>query len=180
MIASMLGPAALGLPLIKAGGQSGATLGHTTAWRGWAFARLGGASSAPVSVATSGGGVLTSLSAGVAASYGMVLGMVRVTDSQQLFDGPGVRDNALLVGARSRGDHLFGAGAVGIGQATPSESSDAGTSYGTQQAAFAYDFSAHADYDVLGLALAVSGVVGPTKTSYVAVTLGVELGWFGP
>jgi len=33
---------------------------------------------------------------------------------------------------------------------------------------------------VLGLALAVSGVVGPTKTSYVAVTLGVELGWFGP
>jgi hypothetical protein len=132
-----------------------------------------------VAVATSGSGVLTSLGGGVAASYGLLLGMVRVTDSQQLFDGPGVHDNALLAGVRSRGDHLFVAGAVGIGQAAPSETSDAGTATGAQQAGFAYDFSAHADYEVAGVALAISGVAGPPKTSYVAVTVGVELGWFG-
>jgi hypothetical protein len=178
-IASILGLTLLGTPLMKVGGQTGATPAAPTAWRGWVFARLGGASSAPVAVATSGAGVLTSLSGGVAASYGPLFGMVRVTDSQQLFDGPGVLDNAMLAGVRSRGDHLFVAGAIGIAQATPSETSDAGTATGPHQAGFAYDVSAHADFSVAGLALAISGVVGPQRTSYVAVTLGAELGWFG-
>jgi hypothetical protein len=130
-------------------------------------------------VATNGGGVLTSLSGGVAASYGMLIGMVRVTGSQQLFDGPGVVDEALLAGVRSSGDHFFVTGAAGIAQATPSVSGDAGTTNGAAQAAFAYDFAGHAGFRVAALSLAVSGVAGPSKTSYVALSLGVELGWFG-
>jgi hypothetical protein len=140
---------------------------------------LGGASSAPGAVATSGGGVLTSLGGGIAASRGMLLAMVRVTDSEQLFAGPGVRDNALLVGARSQGNHLFFVGTAGVARATAFESGDSGTSTGPSQTALAYDVSAHTDFRVAGLALAASGVVGPAKTSYVALTLGVELGWFG-
>jgi hypothetical protein len=179
-IASIVGLTLLSTPLMEMGGQTGATLAEPAAWRAWAFGRLGGASSAPVSVATSGGGVLTSLGGGVAASYGTILGMVRVTDSEQLFVGPGVRDNALLAGLRSRAGHLFVAGAVGIARATAFETTDgSGTRTGTPQAGFAYDVSAHAAFRVAGLALAISGVVGPQKTSYVAVTLGAELGWFG-
>jgi hypothetical protein len=109
----------------------------------------------------------------------MALGMVRATDSEQLFVGPGVRDDALLIGLRSRADHLFVAGAAGIDRATAFETGDSGTSTGSAQTAFAYDLSAHADFRIVGLALAISGVVGPQKTSYVAVTLGAELGWFG-
>jgi hypothetical protein len=106
--------------------------------------------------------------------------MVRVTDSEQLFVGPGVRDNALLAGVRSRGDHLFVTGAVGIGQATPFMTTDgAGTNTGASEAVFAYDLAGHAAFRAAGLAFAISGVVGPQKTSYVAVTLGAELGWFG-
>jgi hypothetical protein len=175
----VFGFAFLSAPVVKVCGQTGATRAESTAWQGWAFARLGGASSAPAAVATSGGGVLTSLGGGIAASHGMVLGMIRVTDSEQLFAGPGVRDNALLIGLRSRGDHLFVVGAVGIDRATAFETGDAGTSTGAPQTAFAYDLSAHADILAAGLALAVSGVVGPQRTSYVAVTLGAELGWFG-
>jgi hypothetical protein len=156
------------------------TAAPAPAWQGWAFVRLGGASSAPGAVATSGGGVLTSLGAGIAASRGMLLAMVRVTGNVQLFVGPGVQDKTLLVGTRSRGDHLFVAGSVGVARATAFETSDGGgTSYGASQTALAYDVSAHTDFRVAGLALAASGVVGPAKTSYVALTLGVELGWFG-
>ena len=51
---------------------TGAMPAESTAWQAWAFGRLGGASGAPGAVAMSGGGVLTSLGGGVAASYGMV------------------------------------------------------------------------------------------------------------
>ena len=170
----------LSVPVAKVGGQTRATPAESTGWQAWAFARLGGASSAPAAVATSGGGVLTSLGGGVAVSYGPLAGMVRATDSEQLFVGPGVRDNALLIGLRSQADHLFVVGTAGIARATAFQTTDgAGTITGNPQTAFAYDVSTHADFRVAGLALAVSGVVGPQKTSYVAVTLGAELGWFG-
>ena len=179
-VASAVGLTLLSPPVMKVSGQAGATLPESTAWRAWAFGRLGGASGAPGAVATSGGGILTSLGGGVAASHGIVVGMIRATDSEQLFVGPGVRDNAVLIGLRSRANHLFVAGAVGVARATAFETTDgSGTSAGTPRTAFAYDVSTHADFQVVGLALAVSGVVGPRKTSYVAVTLGAELGWFG-
>ena len=169
----------LGAPITNAHGQTGAPPARSTPWNAWAFVRLGGASGAPGAVATSGGGVLTSLGGGVAASHGMLLGMIRVTDSQQLLDGPGVRDDALLAGLRSPGRHAFIAGAIGVDRATAFETSDTGTSTRSARTALAYDFTAHTDFRVGGLALAVAGVVGPPRTSYVALTLGAELGWFG-
>ena len=171
-IAAIVGLMLLSAPILKVSGQTGAAPQDSTAWQAWAFGRLGGASGAPGAVATSGGGV--------AASYGTLVGMARATDSEQLFVGPGVRDNALLVGVRSRADHLFVAGVVGIDRATAFQTTDgSGTITGSRQTAFAYDISAHADFRVVGIALAVSGVVGPQKTSYVAVTVGPEVGWFG-
>jgi hypothetical protein len=179
-IASVVGLMLLSAPVMKVSGQTGAAPRDSTAWQAWAFGRLGGASGAPGAVATSGGGVLTSAGGGVAASYGTLVGMLRATDSEQLFVGPGVRDNALLVGVRSRADHLFVACAVGIDRATAFQTTDgSGTITGSPQTAFAYDISAHADFRVVGIALAISGVVGPQRTSYVAVTLGPEFGWFG-
>ena len=86
--------------------------------------------------------------------------MVRATDSEQLFVGPGVRDNALLIGLRSRADHVFVAGACRYcaGHGVP-KTDGSGTITGTPQTAFAYDLSAHADFWAAGFALAVSGVV---------------------
>ena len=179
-VGAILGVALVSIPLRTVRGQTVATSPEPTEWQVWAFGRLGGASSAPGAVATSGGGVLTSLGGGVAASYGPLLGMVRVTDSEQLFVGPGVRDDALLVGVRSRDDHLFAAGAVGIARATAFQTTDgSGTITGSPRTTFGYDGSVHAAFRAAGIALSVSGVVGPQKTSYVAVALGVELGWFG-
>jgi len=170
-----------GTPLMPARGQAAVmTSAESRAWLVWAFARLGGASSAPVAVATSGGGVLTSVAGGIVASHGALLGMVRATDSEQFFVGPGERDNALLIGLRSLDHHFFATGAVGIARATAFQTSDGGgTSTGNRQTAFAYDVSGHGVFRAAGLALTIAGVVGPQKTSYVAVTLGAEIGWFG-
>lgn len=175
----LFGLTLLSAPIMTVGGQTGGTPAESTAWQGWAFLRLGAASSVPWAVATAGHYALISAGGGVAASHGMVLGMVRATDSEPIV-GQGVRDDALLIGMRSRSDYLFVAGAVGIDRATPRVTTDgAGNTTGSPQTAFAYDLSAHADYGIVGLALSVSGVVGPQRTSYGAVTLGAELGWFG-
>src|SRR5579871_2724238 len=64
------------------------TSAGATSIRAWAFARAGVSSSAPVSVATSGGSALVSVSAGAAASLGMLLAMVRVSDNAQFLYGP--------------------------------------------------------------------------------------------
>jgi hypothetical protein len=146
-------------------------------WRGWAFARAGAGSNAPGSVATSGAGALVAISGGIVVSHGLAVGMVRISDNGQ-WDGFGVRDRALLAGIRSRGEHFFVVGAAGLAQATPFITSDGGGSTGAAEAALAYDLSAHAAYGA-GLSLAVSGAVGPAKTSYVSLSLGVELGMFG-
>lgn len=177
---SSFGIALLAAPSRELVAQAGVTHPEPTSIRAWAFARLGGASGAPVGVATSGGGVLTSASAGVAVSDGMLLGMVKLSDSFQFMDGPEIRDWALLAGVRSRGDHVFIAGAAGIAQARPFENGDSGGGpVGSQEAALAYDLSAHADYRVAGVSFSISGVYGPAKRSYVAALLGLEAGWFG-
>jgi hypothetical protein len=87
-----------------------------------------------------------------------------------------VRDDALLAGVRSRGDGLFLAAAAGIARVTAFEKFESETRTGAPRTGFAYDFSAHADVDIVGLSLAVSGVVGPRKTSYLVLTLGAEVG----
>lgn len=171
--------ALLGTPVRHAGAQAEVTPAQPTAWRGWMFGRAGLASNTPLSGGTGGGGLSFSGSLGVAASHGVVLGMVRLTGSQAVF-GPSVHDRALLAGARTRDDQRFVAAAVGIGEATPFESRFIGAQLGdSTRAVFAYDLSAHRAYRVAGLQLAISGVVGPTKTSYAALTFGVALGWFG-
>ena len=149
--------------------------------RAWAFLRVGGASSAPAAAVARGGGVLTSTSVGLAASHGMLLGMLRASDSFQFLNGPEIRDWALLAGVRSHGNRFFVAGAVGLAAVTPFATTDhgGGGPVGNQRAALAYDLSVHSDYRVAGLSLSTSGAYGPAKRSYVAASLGVEAGWFG-
>ncbi len=108
--------------------------------------------------------------------------MVRAADTESggFEDNPppGVQDYALLAGLRSRGDDLWAAAAVGLAQATDGESR-VGRLTPLHRAMATYDLSAHADYLVVGSVLSLSGTLGPADTRYVALTLGVELGWFG-
>jgi hypothetical protein len=154
---------------------------EATPIRAWGFVRLGAAASDPVAVATSGAGVLTSASAGIAASDGVVLAMVKASDSFQLLYGPEIRDWAFLAGARSRGDRFVVAGAAGAAFTRPFENGDEGNGgpVGSQQRALAYDLSAHWDYRVAGISFSISGVTGRPKRSYVAALIGIEAGWFG-
>ena len=71
-------------------------------------------------------------------------------------------------------------GAVGLAQATPIGGTDGLYALNPdRRVALAFDLSAHADYAVAGLALALSGTLGPPTVRCLAVSLGAELGWFG-
>jgi hypothetical protein len=123
-----------------------------------------------------------SLAVGAAASYGILVGMVRAADTEQWnFEAParGVQDYAVLAGVRSRGERLFMVGAVGLAQATPVEDIGVFGAPNPRRLALAFDLSAHADYTVGGLSLALAGTLGPPKVNCLAVSLGAELGWFG-
>jgi hypothetical protein len=146
----------------------------------WAFLRLGAGSLGPRIPARTPDDQVPSLSAGLAGSIGPFVGMARFTDSEAIFEGPGVEDQALLAGVRSGGHDLFVVGAAGLARAKAVENFDNGSgTHGPSEAALAYDLSAHADFRIIGLGLAVSGVVGAERTTYIALTLGLELGWFG-
>lgn len=151
-------------------------------WRAWVFGRVGAGRGGPFANTS---GVLTSLAGGVAGSYGSMLAMVRATDTEVWSfndsGSNGVQDYGLLAGLRSRGDRLFVAGAVGIAQATPvGGTSGVGTLTPDRRLAPAFDVSAHADYVAAGIALTISGVLGPNAgTRYLAVSLEADLGWFG-
>lgn len=68
----------------------------------------------------------------------------------------------------------------GAADVTPTFSSDqGGSSVGTHSRAFAYDLSAHGAYRLAGLELALSGVAGGSQRSYIALTLGLDIGWLG-
>lgn len=177
-IQSCLGLALIAAPFRVANGQAAT---HTTPsqWRAWAFGRLG-----PAKTSLPASPVFGSLAGGVAASYGSMVGMVRVTENENTTfwenQTPGQRDYAVLAGARSRGDRLFVVGAAGIAQ---SERTYLTNGFGVltpeRKLAAAFDLSAHADYRVAGLCLTVSGVLGPPSARYAALALGAELGWFG-
>jgi hypothetical protein len=161
--------ALLMIPVLSAGAQMAA--GN---WRGWAFGRVGAAAASKADLR---GNTLLSLGVGVAASHGALLGMVRANDIEPgSFEdnaGSGITDYSALVGARSPGERLFVTAAAGIGQ-----SSQHGT-LNSSQLVPAFDLSAHADYRFVGVAFTVSGVLGPSSTRYIAISLGAELGRLG-
>jgi len=179
LVVLALSIAPLIIPFRRIGAQAAVTAPRE--WRAWAFGRLGvgrGGAAEP-NLFRQDDARLGSLAAGVAASYGAMLGMVRVTDTEtfSFSDSPhnGVQDYAVLAGVRSRDDRLFVAGAAGLAQATP-----IGTDNGLERrVAPTFDLSAHADYGLAGLALTLSGTLGPADTRYFALSFGAELGWFG-
>ncbi|CAN5902773.1 hypothetical protein BH11GEM2_BH11GEM2_34310 [soil metagenome] len=47
------------------------------------------------------------------------------------------------------------------------------------QSALAFDVAVHAAAPVAGVSLALSGAVGPARSTYAMMSFSVELGWFG-
>src|SRR5689334_3793332 len=160
------------LMLYRSVGAQATAVSPSPEWRAWAFGRVGAGRGGPFANSS---GVLTSLTGGVAASYGSMLAMVRATDTERCcsIDSPsnGVQDYALLAGLRSRGDRLFVAGAAGIARATPiGGTTGVGTLTPDRRLAPAFDVSAHGDLVAAGIALTISGVLGPNAgTRYLAV-----------
>lgn len=179
-LTSCLSTGVLTTSIVRLGAQSAAAA--PPAIRVWAFGRIGPAWSS----AKSGnyGARLASGALGIAGSYGAALGMIRTTanaDARWLPDSPvpGMQDVAVLIGARSRGDRLFLAGVVGVANATPGGTFSPSGALIRGELAPTFDLSAHADYRVVGGAFALSGVLGPPSIRYVALSIGVELGWLG-
>ena len=175
--------ALLTAPFCRLGAQA-AVVTPPPEWRAWAFGRVGPAqtSAAARRARPPQRGVLGSAGGGLpATSYGAILGMVRATDTERgsFEDVPSntIHDYAVLAGARSRGDRLFIAGAAGIAQVDGGNTGI--TTSSNRHLAPAFDLSAHADYRVAGVALALSGVMGPASSRYAAISLGIEVGWLG-
>jgi hypothetical protein len=105
----------------------------------------------------------------------------RLGGAAQIF-GEQRGDGALLVGGRTRDDHVFLLGAVGIGEVSSSRTCDGPCTELKRplRAAAAYALEAHANYSVAGLGLAVFGAFGPQGSSYNALALTLNVGWFGP
>lgn len=166
--------------MCRLGAQAGA-VSPPPQWRGWGFARVGPAQTWRFDTHARPGAVFGSFAAGVTASYGSMLGILRATDTECgcFLDSPPapIHDYAVLAGVRSRGDRLFFAGAAGIAKADHAPSGILGPT--NAHLAPTFDVSAHADYRVAGVALALSGVLGPASTRYVAISFGAEIGWFG-
>ena len=164
-IVECLSIALLTAPLRGAGAQM-----EPYEWRAWAFGRAGAAAASKADLR---GQKLPSVGAGIAASYGPVLAMVRATDVEPgSFEdnaGNGMTDYAVLAGIRSPGERLFVTGAAGIGESAQHVTF-------TNQLVPAFDLSAHADYRFVGVAVTISGVLGPSRARYVAISLGAELG----
>jgi hypothetical protein len=172
-----LNVARLAAPMCQLGAQA-AVVAPSPQWRVWGFGSVGPARTWQLDTRGRPNAVYASLAGGLAASYGTILGIVRVTDSERFSFGDTfsnkIYDYAVLAGARSRGDRLFIAAAAGVANATLDRGSSS-----VELLAPAFDLSAHADYRVAGVALALSGVLGPASTRYVAISLGAEVGWLG-
>lgn len=164
--------------LVLRGSSAAALRERPPHWRGWAFGRLGRAQAALSDGFGSTAVTLITATGGVAASYGPILAMVRASDTERFSfedsSSPGIQDYAFLGGVRSRGNRLFVTGAFGLAQST-----DPGVFNAPKPVVAAFDFSAHAAYRIAGTALSISGLLGPRSTRYVAISLGLELGWFG-
>ena len=99
-----------------------------------------------------------------------------------LGSGDGVNDEAFLVGVRTSGHRLFAMAAVGFDSARRYHDCMEGctrTTDASRTSALAWDLSLHANALVPGLSLSYAGALGSSHVRYSALTLGVELGWFG-
>jgi hypothetical protein len=113
----------------------------------------------------------------VSASVGPWLLTYRASDVGPFMSaGSGVRDAGILAGVRTSGHRAFASAALGYARANPYHSNDPSE---PSVGVMAYDVAVHANAFVPGIALAFSGDVGPSRATYVAVTLSAELGWFG-
>lgn len=181
---SSLSVALLSTPIWRTGAQ--AAVMAPREWRAWAYGRVGvgrGGAAEP-DLFRQNDARLGSVAAGVVASYGAILGMVRVNDTETFSFSDaahnGVQDYAVLAGVRSRDDRLFVASAAGLARATPIGPANGLGSFNPERRVVpTFDLSAHAEYRVVGLAVTFSGNLGPADTRYLAVSLGAELGWFG-
>lgn len=133
-------------------------------------------------------------SVGLGPSSGGVAGIVRANMSldrylvtyrateQGPFFGTGfaVSERALLVGARTPGKRIFGSAAIGYADAGSYHQSDGCAQCDRRHgSSLAYELGAHANALVPGLALTFAGAAGPSHTSWSAMTVSLELGWFG-
>lgn len=134
---------------------------------------------------TGGGGALRTSGA---LSYRRVVAMVRNMELFEGIDGWTSNDeSAVLIGLSARHPGMYLTSAIGVGHAhwhdeLPCERHFAACSdpaYNVNGSTLAYDFGLHADKRVIGLAVNVSGALGPPKTSLIVLALSLELGWFG-
>ena len=115
-------------------------------------------------------------------SVGHVMLSYRNTDVGPFISaGDGVRDNGLLGGVRTGGHHLFASAVLGLANVSHYHQCDQCGRLDVDPSVrvMAYDFTAHANYRVLGVAASFTGVTGPASVRYAAFTVGLEAGWFG-
>jgi hypothetical protein len=115
-------------------------------------------------------------------SVGSLLLMYRGSDVGPFIGaGDGVRDDAALLGVRAGGRRLFGSASLGYARAAHYHACDGcGAPYvDSGVGVLAYDVTGHANYIVPGIAVSLSGDLGPSRAAYSALTVGLELGWFG-
>lgn len=116
-------------------------------------------------------------------SVGSLMLSIRTSDVTGIFTGPrGVREAAMLAGVRTGGRRAFASAALGLSRAQ--EAHGVGLDCGPSRdcpyrTAVAFDLGVHANLLVPGVHAAFTGVAGPSKVSYTAVVVGLELGWFG-
>ncbi len=144
----------------------------------WASAGIG-----PASGADQASGLLGGV-ARATASVGPWLITYRASDvGPFLTSGSGVEETAVLAGMRTAGHRLFVSGAAGYSRAKPYRqgSMDSGgqRAFSPGESALAYEVTLHANAYVPGIALSLTGDIGRSKSTYSAITLSFELGWFG-
>jgi hypothetical protein len=87
----------------------------------------------------------------------------------------------MLVGVRSSGRRAFAAAALGYAEARPYRRCECSTGPDPrpQVHGLAYDITLHANAVVPGVAVSFSGIARAPRANYQAVSLALELGWFG-
>jgi hypothetical protein len=141
--------------------------------RGWISVGLGGSSSPHHGLA------------GVAAgwySVGPVAAGVRLGGAGQWF-GEQRSDQAVLIGARTRGNMAFLVGGIGTAKVASSLTCDGPCTAPPPRPStteMAYAFEAHLNARTFfGIGGSMFGVLGPLSTRYNAFAFTIDFGWFG-
>jgi len=144
---------------------------------GWASVGLGSGQ-----VGNSSSTSLLSGTLRISLARGPLMVTYRDNDIGPLFSsGEDVRDTGVLIGGRTSGQRAFFSGTIGYAQARSShQCENCGSSRSTgSNGVLAYDIMAHVNYIIPGLAVSLSGAMGPSNVAYHTVGLNVEMGWFG-